>query len=202
MLSRRGAGTVARVGAIGLAAVLVVVVVVALLDGDDGRTPDPDASPPTSEAQPAIEIDPGLGELQAAIAAHEALVPDLCEQLPPPLVASVAPAGSVEASVDFIARRCTWPLDADGRVLEVAVGTDLDLLDPDLRAPAPGSAAGRSVQIVERPLGAQAAWGIAALVRTDAGFALAQVHGPDAVAVDRASIEALATAAGELLAAG
>lgn len=202
MLSRRGAGTVARVGAIGLAAVLVVVVAVSLLDGDEGSSPDPEGPPPTNEADLPAQVDPGLGELQAAIAAHEALVPELCEQLRPPLVASIAPAGSVEASVDFIARRCTWPLDADGRVLEVAVGTDLDLLDPDLGAPAPGSADDRSAQLVERPLGAQAAWGIAALVRTDAGFALAQVHGPDAVAVDRASIEALATAAGELLAAG
>lgn len=202
MLSRRGAGTVARVGAIGLAAVLVVVAAVALLDGDDGRTPDPDASPPTSEAEPAIEVDPGLGELQAAIAAHEALVPELCERLPPPLVAALAPSAVLEASVDFIARRCTWPLGDGSQVLEVAVGTDLGLLDPDLRAPVPTSAEGRSVQIVERPLGAQARWGIAALVHIGDRFALAQLHGPRAVPVDPDELGALATAAGELVAAG
>jgi hypothetical protein len=201
MLTTRGAGTIARVGAVGLVAVLVAVVAVSLFDRDDGNAPDPDGSPPTSEADLPIEVDPGLGELQAAIAAHEALVPELCEQLPPPLVASLAPAGVVEASVDFIARRCTWPLGDEGHVLEVAVGTDPDLLEADLGAPPAGDDDG-TVQLVDRPLGAQARWGVAALVRTDAGFAVAQVHGPDPVPVDRGSLDLLATSAGELLAAG
>lgn len=202
MLTRRDAGTVARVGAVGLVAALVAVVAVSLLGGDEGRRPEPEAPPPASDPGRPIEVDPGLGELQAAIAAHEALVPELCEQLPTPLVAALTPSAAAEASVDFIARRCTWALDDDGHVLEVAVGTDPDLLDPDLPSGPVGDAEATAPRAVDRPLGAQAPWGVAAIVRVGDGFALAQVHGPRAVPVDRSSLDALAAAAGELLAAG